>query len=198
MLPDYPNLKRQFRKRLLQMMQRKINQRAPLAGRIPHYRQVEGSETSYEDNLGTIRDSKAQEVRAAFTIPRNLPPLKTVQQVFEALEGAAEDMARQSETMIFQKLDESTREAGNVLDAGGRPFEPAMLLEMLDSIWIDFDDNGKPEMPTIVLHPDMFNSVKDRFQELEADRDFMAKRAKIIARKKEEWRDRESHRKLVG
>jgi hypothetical protein len=198
MLPDYPNLKRQFRKRLLQVMERKISQRAPLAGRIPHYRQVEGSETSYEDHLGIIRDSKAQEVRAAFTIPRNLPPLKTIQQVFEALEAAAEDMARQSETMIFQKLDESTREVGNVLDAGGRPFDPAMLLEMLDSIWIDFDENGKPEMPTIVLHPDMFNSIKDRFQELEADRDFMAKRAEIIARKREEWRDRESHRKLVG
>jgi len=198
MLPDYPGLKKLFRKRLLQMMQRKIDQKAPLAGRIPHYRQVEGMATSYEDHLGIVRSAEAKEVKAGFTIPRNLPPLNTVQQLFEALEAAAEDMARQSETILFRKLDESTREAGNVLDAGGRPFEPAMLLEMLEGIWIEFDENGRPEMPTIVLHPDLFNSIKDRLSELEADHDFMAKRAEIIARKKEDWRDRESHRKLVG
>lgn len=169
-----------------------------MAGRIPHFRQWEGSEFSYEDYSGNIRTSSPQEVKAAFTIPTNLPPLKTIQQVFEALEVAAQDMARQSETMLFQKLDESTRESGNVLDAGGRPFEPAMLLEALEKMWIDFDENGKPEMPTIVLHPDLFSSIKDRLPEWESDLEFIAKRREIMGRKKEEWRDRESHRKLVG
>ena len=179
-------------------MQRKITEQAPMAGRIPHFRQWEGSELSYEDYPGNIRTSSPQEVKAAFTIPRNLPPLKTIQQVFEALGSAAQDMARQSETMFFQKLDESTRESGNALDAGGRPFGPAILLETLDKIWIDFDENGRPEMPTMVLHPDLFNSIKDRLPEWESDPDFIKKRREIIERKKEEWRDRESHRKLVG
>lgn len=198
MLPDYPKLKRQFRKRLDRFVKQKVTERAPLVRRIHAYLQVEGEEIRFEDHQGNIRSSRPKEVKAAFSIPTNLPPLDTIQQVFQSLEGVAEDMARQSETMVFEKLDESTRETGNVLDAKGRPFEPEMLLEMLDSIWIDFDENGKPEMPTVVLHPDLFNSIKDRFKELDSDQDFLRKRAQIMARKKEEWRDRESHRKLVG
>lgn len=198
MLPDYPKLKRQFRKRLDRFVKQKVAERAPLVKRIPAYLQVEGEEINYEDDQGNIHSSLPKEVKAAFSIPANLPPLDTIQQVFQALEGAAADMARQSETMVFEKLDESTKQTGNVLDAKGRPFEPEMLLEMLDSISIDFDENGRAEMPTIVLHPDLFNSIKNRFPELDKDRDFLKKRAEILARKKEEWRDRESHRKLVG
>src|SRR5882762_5250952 len=198
MLPDYPNLKRKFRQRLIRFMQGKINERAPMMARISHFRQWEGADFSLTDPSGTTKTSSAREVKAGFSIPRNLPPLKTIQEVFMALNAAAEDMARQSETMLFQRLDESVRESGNILDCAGRPFAPAVLLESLDKMWIDFDENGKPEMPTIVLHPDLFNSIKDRLPEWEADPEFRAKHQEIIARKKEEWRDRESNRKLVG
>src|SRR5262249_54544676 len=119
-------------------------------------------------------------------------------EVLAALEGAADDMARQTETMLFRKLDETTAQVGNVLDAGGRPFEPSMLLEMLERTWIDFNDEGKPKMPTIVLHPNVFESVKERLLALDSDGDFQAKQAEILAKKKEQWRDRESNRKLVG
>lgn len=198
MLPDYPSLKRKFRQRLIRFMQQKINGRAPMMARISHFRQWEGADFCYTDPSGATKSSSAKEVKAEFSIPRNLPPLKTIQEVFLALNAAAEDMARQSETMLFKKLDESVRESGNVLDNGGRPFEPALLLESLDKMWIDFDENGKPEMPTIVLHPDLFNSIKDRLAEWESDLEFKAKWQEIIERKKEEWRDRESNRKLVG
>src|SRR5215472_18780978 len=103
MLPDYPKLKREFRKRLDRLMKRKIAERAPVAGRIPVFLQAEGEEFRYQDNLGAVRSSRPQEVRAAFTIPKNLPPLATVQELFRALEGAAEDMARQTETIMFGK-----------------------------------------------------------------------------------------------
>lgn len=198
MLPDYPQLKRKFRQRLFRFMQRKINEGAPLVARIPHFIQSEGLGFRYEDSSGAVRTSSPAEVKATFSIPKNLPPLKTIQQVFEALQSAAQDMARQSETALFRTLDESTRESGNVVDSAGRPFEPGILLETLEKIWIDFDENGHPEMPTMVLHPDLFNSIKDRLPEWESDPEFISKRREILAKKKEEWRDRESHRKLVG
>lgn len=122
--------------------------------------QHEGTGYEFEDDTGNLHSSESTEIKTKFAIPKNLPTLSTVQETFKALEKAAEDMARQTETMFFQKADESTRSVGNVLDAGGRPFDPQMLLDMLDSVQVEFDENGKPELPTIVLHPDLFNSTR--------------------------------------
>ena len=198
MLPDFPKVKSEFRKILLRQMDQMIAQRAPMAGRLGVFRQWEGSQFSYEDNTGAIRNSASKEVSAKFSFPKNLAPAKNLEQMFEALRGAAEDMAKQSETMLFTTLDEVTKETGNVFDAGGKPFEPSMLLASLEKMWIDFDERGKPEMPTIVLHPDLFKSIKERLGEWDADPEIKLRRQRILAVKKEEWRDRESNRKLVG
>jgi hypothetical protein len=198
MLPDFPKVKAEFRKILLRRMDQMIAERAPMAGRLGVFRQWEGSQFSYEDNTGAIRNSASKEVSTKFSFPKNLTPTKNLEQMFEALRGAAEDMAKQSETMLFTTLDEVTKESGNVFDAGGRPFEPSMLLDNLEKMHIDFDEHGKPEMPTIVLHPDLFKSIKDRLAEWDADPKIKLRREQILAAKKEEWRDRESNRKLVG
>ena len=63
---------------------------------------------------------------------------------------------------------------------------------------IDFDEKGNPILPTIVLHPDMMKRIEGKLAEWESDPELQARRKNILAKKKEEWRDRESNRKLVG
>src|SRR5882724_1584272 len=130
MLPDFPKIKSEFRKILLRQMDEMIAQRAPMAGRLGVLRQWEGSQSSYEDNTGVIRNSASKEVSAKFSFPKNLSPAKTLEQMFEGLKSAAEEMAKQSEGVLFTALDEVTSETGNVFDAGGKPFEPSMLDDM--------------------------------------------------------------------
>ena len=198
MLPDFPKLKGEYRKGLLRHMEESVAEKAPLAGRIGVVRQWEGSDSTHEDSSGVIRHAKSEKLSTEFSIPKNLPPGKSIEETLKSLNAAAEDMAKQTETTLFTALEEVTSETGNVLDAGGKPFEPSMLLQMLDTVWIDFDKNGKPQLPTIVLHPELFKTIKERFPDLDSDQEFLARRAEILAKKKEEWRDRESNRKLVG
>jgi hypothetical protein len=49
----------------------------------------------------------------------------------------------------------------------------------------------------MVLHPVMMETMKKLWAEWETDAAFMKRYNEIIAEKREEWRDRESRRKLV-
>ena len=73
-----------------------------------------------------------------------------------------------------------------------------MMWDMLEKIHIDFDKNGQPRMPNMVIHPDTLERIRPKLAEWEADPAIKKRRIEILAKKKEEWRDRESNRKLVG
>src|SRR5712691_5455423 len=105
MLPDFPKVKLEFRKILLRRMDQNIAERAPLAGRLGVLRQWEGSDSSYEDNTGVIRSAKSKELSTKFSFPKNLPPAKTLEEMFKSMNSAAEDMAKQTETTLFTALD---------------------------------------------------------------------------------------------
>jgi len=64
---------------------------------------------------------------------------------------------------------------------------------------MDFDpQTGKPDPEAVyIAHPDTAEWMHRLWQEWEKDGDFMKRVAEIRAKKYEEWRDRESRRKLV-
>ena len=75
----------------------------------------------------------------------------------------------------------------------------SFILEgFLQEMQIDFDAQGLPKLPTIVLHPDQFAQYKKVAAELDSDPDLRRRSAELFAIKKEEWRAREGNRKLVG
>ena len=49
----------------------------------------------------------------------------------------------------------------------------------------------------LLTHPVMAEALGKQWQEWEKDRDFMKRYNEVMTRKREQWRDRESHRKLV-
>jgi hypothetical protein len=55
---------------------------------------------------------------------------------------------------LFDMLSRTCQAAGTVSDAGGKPFSFELLLDGLEKIEISFDDQGKPEMPTLVMGPE--------------------------------------------
>jgi hypothetical protein len=175
-----------------------VRQNAPLTGTMKAHRQHEGHQFSHETLEGEIVTQKFRAVEARFEISARLSPQETQEQMNRKIKEAAESIAHQSERMFFTTLDEVTRETGNVLDARGAPFHPRMVLDLMEKMPLDFDKDGKPILPTIVLHPDMLKKIEAKIPEWEGDPEFKRRQAQIIERKKEEWRDRESNRKLVG
>jgi len=115
----------------------------------------------------------------------------------QKMDEMAESFIAQQEGLVFSKLNEVTEQTGNVVDGHGKPFSPALLFEALEKIQIDFDDQGRPIMPTVVLHPSLFEKVKEKLPEWEANPEFAKRHNAIIEEKRRQWLDRENCRKLA-
>lgn len=198
MLPDFPDVKRELQRRLVKRFEWLVDQKAPISARIRRFRQAEGDKFVFEDEEGNVVRKGFHTFEARVEIPTALPITQAATVAADQLERAAEHMAAESEGLLFTTLQEAVASVGNVFDARGQPFHPSMMWDMIEGMQIDFDKYGRPEMPLIVLHPDAFESIRPKLPEWEADPILKKRRNEVLTKKKEEWRDRESNRKLAG
>ena len=61
---------------------------------------------------------------------------------------------------FFAGLDEASQRAGTNVDARGKPFSWDTFLDGIEAVEIDFDDEGKPKMPTLVVSPNNLERIK--------------------------------------
>lgn len=94
---------------------------------------------------------------------------------------------------FYSYLDRICAAAGTSVDAKGQPVSYDLILRMLDSIDIDFDQNGNPEMPTLVMHPTMAEQIRRLPQPTEAQ---LKALGDLIDRKRQEHSARQRRRKL--
>jgi hypothetical protein len=99
--------------------------------------------------------------------------------------------------MLFSTLHKSVEEVGNTLDAKGQPLTAEMILKMWETMLINFDEQGNPQMPTLVFNPIQEERVKEQFRRLETEPELIKRKQEIMNRQKLDWYDRESNRKLV-
>jgi len=199
MLPDLPRLKKKLQKRLLRQLHELMALRAPLVREIRAHVNSEGDRYSFQTHdTGEIVERNYKTISAKFRLQKAIPVAARTGQIERELENAAAELAYQRERMLFTAVSEAVEQVGNVFDARGRPFHPSMLHEALRKMSVDFDEFGQPVLPTIVLHPDMLKSIASKLKEWEADPQLKAEFNEVIAQKREEWRARESNRKLVG
>ena len=199
MLPDYPELKRELRADLNLQLRLVVNMSAPLASRIRSYYQAEGDKFTYETTEGKRITKRFLRMAAKLEVPAGLSSSATHEEFTKHALEAAKGIAQQSEKLLFSTLDEEIKQVGNAIDVGGRPFDPNMMWDGIERMDLDFDErSGEPKMPTIVVHPDTMKALAQKIPKWEADPALQRRRAEVLARKKEQWRDRESHRKLVG
>jgi hypothetical protein len=138
-----------------------------------------------------------EEVSTMFSISTDEAPSLILDKVLEKLDAAAKDMARQTSHGFFTPLNETLDKYGQVMDAKGRPFSKETLLDLIDSVEIEFDRNGEPVMPALVIPPQLWESIKDQLKDWEDDPELNAKHEAIMERKKAAWHARENRRKLV-
>lgn len=60
---------------------------------------------------------------------------------------------------LFNTLGRISVAAGTSVDAGGRPVSYALLREVLEKMDLNFDESGKPELPTLVMNPALAQSI---------------------------------------
>jgi hypothetical protein len=106
------------------------------------------------------------------------------------LDEQGDKAAEQLETQFFAFMHKVTEDAGQVIDARGRPLTHDLVLDMFEKLQIDFDEDGQPQMPTIVVPPKVYEKLGEPTPEQ------MKRRDEIIERKRSEFLARRRVRKL--
>ncbi|HVW07587.1 MAG TPA: hypothetical protein VHC90_03340 [Bryobacteraceae bacterium] len=198
MLPDFPEVKA----RLLRMVsidyRRQINA-DNLIGQISAMPYFEGGRFSNGDVEGHIEDSPAEMTMLPYEIERSAIVQHGILAFAISLKKLSQLHLEELHKMLYRKHTEVTARVGNQVNAGGAPFSADLYFELLEKLQVDFDDLGRPDTAStrLVMHPDMAERVIPLMEAWEADENFQQRYRDLMLRKRDEWRDRESNRKLV-
>jgi len=196
MLPDFPKSKRELEKQLRIRMRKFVETHSPLMALAQPVTQHEGREYSYEQVGFGIISEGYQQAQAKIEIKFGEIPDLVGEKLLAKVDQAAGEIARQMAQFGYAKLDEAITKGGNKIDAQGQPFSQSMYLQMIERMEMGFDKRGKPTH-TFITHPDMAKAIMAKMGEWEKDDAFQRKYKELMQRKREEFRDRESNRKLV-
>jgi hypothetical protein len=111
--------------------------------------------------------------------------------------GAADDLAGQMDQKLFASISDAANSVGNTVGVSGGKLTPEAILAMLEKLTIDFDEHGAPDWPTLVTASQNRGPTDAALEALENDPLYRVRMNGLIVRKREEFRARESDRRLV-
>jgi hypothetical protein len=197
MLPDYPAIKTELQRQLAAWARAQTPIIAPLLSQVSRYTQHEGREhrlirrDASEDASGYEKFEARIEISKDAVKMLNLPALQS------AFLEMARELAGQQTRMMLAAVSASAEQVGNKVDVGGE-LRPDHVLDMMRRMEIDFDpDTGEPHYGSFVMHPDLLEKLRPKFEAWNRDPALMAENNNILEQKRREWLDRESSRKLV-
>lgn len=196
MLPDYPKIKKYLEKKFTDAIKREI-QKDPLLSSLRVRIVNEGNAVVSSSIEGFSERIEYKKISAKFEIKNEEIIEKGPNVYFSRVKQIAEEIGGQQSQMFIKKMDEVTQRTGNVVNAKARPLSPQLILEALEKIAIDFDEHGNPIFPSLVVSPQQYEKIKEEIPKWESDPDLRKKHTELMEKKRKEWLDRESNRKLV-
>ena len=194
MFPDFLKTKEKLQKRLdYEMQQAHLTHMGPLAD-VPKSMIFEGDKHIVVREDNSIDEGSLENTRVKLEVKFDEVEKMNHEMVLDKINQAAKEMAGKTKRLAFEQIKKSVEEAGNVGSTGGKPLSVNSLFEVLEKIDRDFDEAGNPNELSVVAHTERLSSISRVISQAEADPRYQA----IMERKKEEWRARESNRKLVG
>jgi hypothetical protein len=165
--------------------------RAPIAAQIQHITVAEGRRIDFLSPEGGRTTIKLQSHSASAKFSRADIKQRGAQQLLDAATELGGAMAEGIETELIELMKSAPSTAGGVF-SGSTPEEMGQeFLRGLEAIDFGFDDDGAPTIFAVVS-PEQAARMAD-FD----DSELRAKADLIVARKRDEWRRRESHRRLA-
>lgn len=198
MLPDFINTKEKIQKLHSYMMEHALpSHMGPLAD-VPVSIIFEGNKTVVVREDGSVEEKNLEEATAELAVRLEEVENMTTEMVFEKINRVTEEMAGKLKQSFYKELSRTATEVGNVISVEGKPFSIDMFFEMLEKMDIDFDDAGNPGKIICPVNPKLWPSVAKVISQAQEDPETDRRYKAIMERKREEWRARESNRKLVG
>ena len=198
MFPDFVNVKEKLQKMLnYQMRQTHLSHMGPLA-KIPVSMIFEGNRTVLIREDGSVDEMQPKVAATDIEVKLAEAEKITPEMVRDKINDAAEEIAEQQARTFYKKIDISAEEVGNVVTSGGEPFSIDLYLDLLEKVDIDFDEAGNPEGLAFAVNPSALPSIAKVISQAKNDPETDRRYKAIMERKREEFRVRESNRKLVG
>jgi hypothetical protein len=196
MLPDFPELKRKLGRLLEARMKHVHASHTSSLSEVGMFHIPEGNRVMFIDEDGIESEIPMKRHRVTIKITDEEIESLTPEEIVGRFDKAAQEMATQTGKTFIESLDQSVRSVGNVFEYHGQ-ITANDLLTMYEKVLIDFDDQGRPQLPTLVCGEKMYSQVTEVLPEIESDPEVKRRFDLIMAKKREEWRDRESSRKLA-
>ena len=197
MLPDYPKVKDELRQFFSRWMKAGMERRlGPLAD-IPRHRVFEGTAMSMIHSGGEESLTPFEPYESKLEITYEEVPKLTLPQILSRLDRVAQEMADQLARSVYKTASNAADKVGTVVKSP-QGFTPQTIFEALEKIEVPFDESGNPELPSIHLHPNDVKTLKESLQAIQNDPELRGRYHEILERKKDQWRVREAHRRLVG
>jgi hypothetical protein len=198
MLPDYPKTKNRYRRFLMRQYKERLAAYMIPLSEIPKSRVFEGDKLYIVREDGKEERSGPKKIEVAMELKfREIETMKP-DVIIGKVDSAAKEMAVEISKMSYERIKKGCEEVGNIMDFKGKKFGKEAFLRMFEMIQIDFDEKGNPYMPTIVAGPEAYKMIEEILPKMESDPNFKRELSNIMEKKKREWYDRESNRKLVG
>lgn len=197
MLPDFPVLKHDLDEIFTTYLQNSIRRQSGEIGNIDRHRLFEGKGDAISRQGEEAEETKMIEASAEMMFTPEEIVAFSVKDIRNKLDEIARRMADQMVRHLYQTVSDACDKSGNVTKSKGG-FTPDVVLEAMSKIHIDFDEHGKPRLPSIHIHPSQTSELYAALQTLDTDPEYKAKSKALMEQKEREWRDREASRKLVG
>ncbi|WP_370316000.1 hypothetical protein [Sagittula sp.] len=192
-----PQLEEELETLVSKFVENAARARSPAMGEVARHRVFEGHQTAIVRPNGETDDTEFREFSADSEVPSDTILYSSLDEIIKCFIPVAEAMANDQERFFVEIMHQVTQKTGNVVDGGGQPLSYEKILEVLEVIEIDFDANGNPRMPTLMINPALAPRIKEMADGPSA-KEFEKKLKKIIEKKRLEWREREANRTLVG
>ena len=196
MLPEFRRLKLDLDRDIKHNMQAAARGRGTLSD-IHQSVVHEGDRFTLHREDGSVETKFYHALEASVELSPEDIQSEGAKKVAEAVDNLAEQLAEQEHHKFFETITSVIRSVGNEVDAGGRPFTAEIWLDVLEKMELSFDDDGTWRPPTVVLHPTMLSRAQNELGRLETDSVLKQRLDDIVSRQRDEWRVRESNRKLV-
>ncbi len=193
-LQQFPTVTRAFDRAARHVMRRAQGTRSPFLAEVATRHVYEGRMVVEETPDGE-HNTDFMELTSKASVAHTALRQTNVDAVREALEVAGREMADGQSKLAFSTIDKAVREAGTAYNAGGKPMNLDMFIEVLEGIEMDFF-TGTPNL-SLVCSPDLAKKMDALQHEWMRDPESTRRLNDLMRRKYEQWFARENARKLV-
>ncbi|MBK8253207.1 MAG: hypothetical protein IPK82_11145 [Polyangiaceae bacterium] len=119
-----------------------------------------GGSTKFADVQGTLRSSDWNIIDSQMRIETAILESGDASQFRKAIAKVTAEFRHQMTSQMLRTISTAASEAGNTVNLGGRPLTADALCGMFERIHIEFDKDGCPKMPSLMLPPEVMEQAR--------------------------------------